>query len=258
MKKAILVVSFGTTYIETRQKTIEALENMVREKYGNEYSVQRVFTSNLVRKRIKENEGLDIHDMKQALEAMKNEGIEEVYISSLHIIAGHEYHKIIEGMRQYKDHFRVIRLARPLLYSTEDYREVAAAMAKVESLQEGEALFCMGHGSDHGANAGYIMLRHFLEKEDRTKDMYIGTVEGYPELEDLFEEMGSASYKKIKLLPFMVVAGDHATNDMASDEEDSWKSLIEAKGYQTECILKGLGEFSEFREIFLRRLEAIL
>lgn len=258
MKKGILVVSFGTTYIETRKKTIEALENMVQEKYGQDYSVRRVFTSNLVRSRIKKNEGLHIRDMDEALADMKKDGIEEVYILSLHIIPGHEYHKIIQAIQKYKDDFKKIRLARPLLSETEDYREVREALAEIESTEEGEAVFFMGHGSNHAANASYVMLRHFLERDLRTKDMYIGTVEGYPELDDLLEEISSSSYQKIKLLPFMVVAGDHATNDMASDEEDSWNTLIKKRGYETSCIVKGLGEFSEFRDIFLHRLEDIL
>lgn len=257
MKKAILVISFGTTYVETRKKTIEAIENAVQHKYPD-FEVRRAFTSNIVRRRIEKNEGIHIPDVDEALQMLANEGFEEVYMSSLHIIPGHEYKKISHAAYRYQEKFRVIRLAKPLLYRKEDYLEVLEAVTEVGTLEEGEALFFMGHGSDHAANASYIMLRHFLERDERTKHVYVGTVEGYPELEDLIEEVANKGYRKIRLLPFMVVAGDHATNDMASDEEDSWKSILNEKGYETECVLKGLGEFSKFRDSFIHRLEDVL
>lgn len=257
MKKAILVISFGTTYVDTRKKTIEAIENEVRERYPD-FEVRRVFTSNIVRRRIEKNEGVHIPDVNEALKMLADEGFEEVYMSSLHIIPGHEYKKILEATHHYKKDFKVIKAAKPLLYGKKDYLDTLDAITEMDALEENEALFFMGHGSDHAANAAYIMLRHFLERDERTKDVYIGTVEGYPELDDLIEEVKNKHYKKIRLLPLMVVAGDHATNDMASDEEDSWKSILSQKGYETECVLKGLGEFPKFRKIFIDHLEEVI
>lgn len=257
MKKGILVISFGTTYVETRKKTIEAIETAMQERFLD-YEVRRVFTSNLVRKRIEVKEGVHIPDIDEALKKMKEDGFDEVYLSSLHIIPGHEYKKISHAVHRYKDDFRIIKAAKPLLYGKDDYIQVREAIAQIQQLKEQEALLFMGHGSDHAANSAYVMLRHFLERDERTKDAYIGTVEGYPELEDLFGEIKEKGYRNIKLMPLMVVAGDHATNDMASDEEDSWKTMLETQGYQTECILQGLGEFAEFREIFVKRLSDIV
>lgn len=257
MKKGILVVSFGTTYIETRQNTIEAIEREVQEHFP-EYEVRRAFTSHIVRKKIEKQEGIHIPDVDEALDQMKADGFQEVYLSSLHVIPGHEYSKLIHAAYRHRSDFEVIKHTKPLLYDKDHYIQAKEALQDIVRLEEKEVLFLMGHGSDHASNATYVMLRHFLERDQQTQKIYVGTVEGYPELEDIIEEIKEKDYETVALLPFMIVAGDHANNDMASDEEDSWKSILEKNGYKTKVILKGLGEYEEFRKIFVQRLEEIM
>ena len=255
MKKGILVASFGTTYISTREKTIGAIEEKIAKAFPD-FEVRRAFTSSMVRKRILKNEGIHVDDVDEALSKMKEEGFEEVYVASLHIIAGHEYKKVSHSINRFKDDFKVIKGAKPLLYSKAHYDEAVDAIAKLmPELRENEALVLMGHGSDHAANAAYVMLYHMLERNPLTSHVYLGTVEGYPEAEDILEELEGQGYEKLYLLPFMIVAGDHAINDMASDEDDSWKTFFESNGYDVEPILKGLGEFEPISEMFIKRLK---
>ncbi len=254
MKKGILVASFGTTYISTREKTIGAIENRIAEAFPS-FEIRRAFTSSIVRKRILKNEGIVVDDVDEALTKMKEEGFEEVYVASLHIIAGHEYKKVVHSINRFRDKFKIIRGAKPLLYSKEHYDEVVDAVKMLmPELGDNEALVLMGHGSDHAANAAYVMLYHMLERDVNTSHVYLGTVEGYPEVSDIIEEMDGQGYEKLYLLPFMIVAGDHAINDMASEEEDSWKSVFESKGYKTESIVKGLGEFEPIQDLFIKRI----
>lgn len=257
-KKAILVASFGTTYIDTRKATIDAIENDIKAAFPD-FEIRRAFTSSIVRKRILKNEGIDTDDMDRALERLKEDGFDEVYVSSLHIISGSEYSKVTHSVARHRKDFKMIKTAKPLLYSKPDYDETIEAIEKsLPELSEGEAVLFMGHGSEHHANAAYVMLEYLLKKNKSTEHVYMGTVEGYPELEDIMEDIEDKGYKKLYLLPFMIVAGDHATNDMASDEEDSWKSILQENGYQTESILKGLGQYKDIRNIFIERLNAIM
>ncbi len=258
MKKGILVASFGTTYISTREKTICEIENRIAEAFPD-FEIRRAFTSSMVRARILKNEGIYVDDVDEALSKMKEDGFEEVYVASLHIIAGHEYKKVGHSINRFKDDFKVIKGAKPLLYVKEHYDETVDAISKfMPKLKENEALVMMGHGSDHAANSAYVMMYHMLERNPLTSHVYLGTVEGYPEVEDILEEIEGQGYEKLYLLPFMIVAGDHAINDMASDEEDSWKTFFEEKGYSVEPILQGLGEFKEISEMFIKRLEDIM
>ncbi|MBP2028285.1 sirohydrochlorin cobaltochelatase [Acetoanaerobium pronyense] len=255
MKKGILVTSFGTSYPETREKTIGAIENHIKEKFSD-FEVRRAFTSSMVRKKIEKNEGIKIDDVDEALKKMKEDGFEEIYISSLHIIPGHEYKKVTHGAYRNKEGLNKIECARPLLYSKEHYDEVVSFIEEIANdLDKDEALVLMGHGSDHAANSAYVMMQYLMDRNPNTIHSYMGTVEGYPEIEDVLKEMKSYGYKKVKLMPFMIVAGDHAINDMASDEEDSWKTIFEKEGYEVETILKGLGEFETIRKIFAERLK---
>lgn len=256
MKKGILVASFGTTYVSTREKTIGAIENKIAESFP-EFEIRRAFTSSIVRKRILKNEGIVIDNVDEALTKMIDEGFEEVYVASLHIIGGIEYKKVSHSIHRFKDKFKIIRGAKPLLYSKIHYDEAVDVIAQLmPSLDENEALVLMGHGSDNSANSAYVMLYHMLERNTLTSHVYLGTVEGYPEMDDLLEEIDGQGYEKLYLLPFMIVAGDHAINDMASEEEDSWKSIFESNGYKTECIMKGLGEFEPMQQLFIKRLKA--
>lgn len=254
MTKAILVVSFGTTYPETRQKTIEACEQVIQARYPD-YAVYRAFTSGVVIRRIKANEGLDIPNVQQALEQMTSEGIREVYIQPLHIIIGGEYDKILKQSEAFVSSFDVLKVGKPLLYSQEDYEKVKDLLLnRYGRFGQQAASVLMGHGSQHYAFVAYAALDHMLQGTA----VRMGCVESYPPVELIEEQLRQTGVTDIHLAPFMLVAGDHATNDLLSDEEDSWKTYFERRGYTVIPHLVGLGEYPEVQALYLEHLEDII
>lgn len=249
MKKAILVVSFGTSYKETREKTIEVCEKQIAEAFEG-YDFFRAYTSNMIIKKIAQVENISIDNPKEALDKLYALGYEEVIVQSLHIICGEEYNKLKEEVQGYKEKFKRIELGRPLLTRIEDYKAAVEAIKyQLIDIKEAEAVVLMGHGTAHEAHSAYCAFEYMLEQENLR--VYIGTVEGYPELSEVISKLEKNNIKKVYLMPFMLVAGDHAINDMAGEEEDSWKTLLEEAGYEVEIILKGLGENPKIRERFV-------
>lgn len=254
MKLALIAVSFGTSYPETRKKSIEAVEEKLAKEYP-EFDVFRAFTSNKVIKKIKEQEQMTILTVDQQMQKLIAEGYKEIYVQPLHIIPGSEYSKALHQAMRYKDQLELIKVGKPLLSSMEDYQKIVAWLEKLsQDLKTDEALVLMGHGSQHSAFTVYACLDHMLLE----KPIFICAVESYPEITLLIERLKKSSYKKIKLYPLMLVAGDHATNDMASDEEDSWKSQLEQAGFAVEAYLKGMGEAAEIQQQFFEHAAAMM
>lgn len=249
MKKAIVVVSFGTSYKETREKTIKPCEELIASAFEG-YDFYRAFTSNMIIKKIARVENIKINNPIQVLDKLVAAGYEEVVVQTLHIICGEEYNKLKEQVESYKNQFKKIVLGRPLLTQIEDYKAaIEAVKTGLPILKEGEGVVFMGHGTEHEAHSAYCALDYMFDQEDLP--IYIGTVEGYPEIGEVIKRLRKAEVRKAYLMPFMLVAGDHAVNDMAGDEEDSWKCILEAEGFEVECILKGLGENPNIRKRFL-------
>ena len=246
MTKGILVTSFGTTYLDTRKKSIEVIENLVKEKYGKE-RVERAFTSNIVRKVILKNENLKINDHIEGVEALKAKGYDEIVTMSLHIIPGSEY--------KTKINHEISKVTEPLLKNDEDFVRVVKD-EEINDTLGNDVLIFMGHGSEDVADETYAKLQKVYE-EQGIDNIFIGTVEGAITLDDVLKKIENKNYKKILLKPYMIVAGDHARNDMGSDEEDSWKTVLENKGYEVEVQLKGLGEHKIVQEMFMEKLSKI-
>lgn len=246
MGKGIIVASFGTSYERTRKLSIESVEDDIRDEF-REIPVERAFTSRIIISRLKKRDGLDIFTEKEAVEKYRKDGIEDIYIQPLHIISGHEYEKIssIEG----------VTVGAPLLTSDEDYKKAVEAVNSKDL--DGDVLIFMGHGTNHEADVSYERLEREY-RDQGYENVFVATVEGERTIEDVLVEMEEKNYKKIILQPFMLVAGDHATNDMASDEDDSWKTILEAKGYEVETRLKGLGEYQGIRNIYIDHLKDIM
>lgn len=250
MKKAILVVSFGTSYEETRKKTIEACENKIRQEL-EEYDFYRAYTSNMIINKIRKRDGICIDNPIQALEKLQNEGYEEVIVQTLHIICGEEFNKLREQIEEYKPKFKNLILGRPLLTYIEDYKETVSAIeSQIPKMKKEEAVVFMGHGTFHESHSAYPAIEYMIR--DHGINAYVGTVEGYPELDHVIKKLKEENIKKVHLMPLMLVAGDHAINDMASDEEDSWKTILEGQGFETIIHLKGLGENTLIQEKFVR------
>ena len=245
MKKAILVTSFGTSHKDTREKCLDVIENEVREKYGNE-KVERAYTSGVIRRIVEKKEGIHIYDQKEGLEALKNKGYNEIITMSLHILGGIEYSKL---SNEYG------KVTQPLLTTDEDYGKIVNN-EKFNDLEGNDAIIFMGHGSESAADVTYQRLQEEYIKAGKN-NIFIATVEGKVTIEDVIEKLKKTDYKKILLKPFMIVAGDHAKNDMASDEEDSWKTVLQNEGYEVTPVLKGMGEYKFIRDMFMEKLEAV-
>ena len=258
MKKAVLVVSFGTSYHETRKKTIEVCERKISEKL-EEYDFYRAFTSNMIINKLKKRDNMFIDNPVEALQKLADAGYEEVVVQTLHIICGEEYNKLKEQVESFKPKFKKIALGRPLLTTIDDYRETVDAVKKqLDIIQPDEAVVFMGHGTTHESHSAYPALEYMFRDNDM--NVYIGTVEGYPELEQVIKKLKADNIKTVDVMPFMLVAGDHATNDMASDEEDSWKSNFESKGVfnSVECQIEGLGSIEELQNLYVSHINDAL
>ena len=248
MKKAILVVSFGTSYHETRKKTIEACENKIKESF-KDYDFYRAFTSGMIINKLKKRDNMFIDNPSEALEKLYNAGYKEVVVQSLHIICGDEYNKLKDMVAQYEDKFDKISIGRPLLTYIDDYRETVEAVKKdLDKMDIDEAVVFMGHGTEHESHSSYPAIEYMFR--DYGINAFVGTVEGYPELEQVIKKLKNRNIKTVDILPFMLVAGDHAINDMASDEEDSWKTILEKEGFNVKVHVKGLGENPYIQEKF--------
>lgn len=251
MKKGILVVSFGTSHLDTMKKTIDVIEKEIAEKFDG-CRVYRAFTSGMIIRKLKRTENMDIDTVSEALKWMAADG-GRCDRPAHPYLNGIENDRMMEDLMENMSLFKRIRVGKPLLSSVEDYKKsIHAVMAETE-LRDGEMLVLMGHGTDHHANSAYPTLEYTFHALGYNQ-VLVGTVESFPELKNVMAKLKIAEKKKVALMPFMLVAGDHAKNDMAGDE-DSWKSGLEEEGYEVRVILKGLGEFEGIRKIFLEHIE---
>ncbi len=258
MKKAILLVAFGTSIPEA-QKAFDNIDKMARKAFPNT-EIRWAFTSKIIRRKLaKQGKVLDSPEI--ALAKLMEDGYTHVAVLSLHFIPGEEFHDLYTNAHlfgQMKGGFERILVARPLLSSKEDFERVANAVMKhlPKSRKPGEAVVLMGHGSEkHPADALYLAMYATLQKKDPL--IFLGTVEGHPTLDDIIPELKAKKVKKVYLMPFMSVAGDHARNDMAGSEPDSWKSILESKGFKCEAVLTGMAEYPEIVEVWLDHLKAV-
>lgn len=254
MKTAILVVSFGTSYPDTRKKTIEKIEEEIRQA-ALDCTVYRAWTSKMIIRKLRERDQLIVPTVPEALEQMEKDGITDLIVQPTHVINGIENDLMKQEILAKKSAFSTIRFGDPLLTTTEDHVSVLKSlMEEYPNLPEDEAIIFMGHGTTHHANAVYAALDYTL-KDLGYPRAYMGTVEAYPSLEHIFRRLREASIHRVHLVPFMLVAGDHANNDMASSNKESWRSQFEAAGYEVVCHLKGLGEYKGIRNIYLEHLK---
>ena len=215
MKKAILVVSFGTSYHETRKKTIEVCENKIKESF-KDYDFYRAFTSGMIINKLKKRDNMFIDNPSEALEKLYNAGYQEVVVQSLHIICGDEYNKLKDMVAQYEDKFDKISIGRPLLTYIDDYRETVEAVKKdLDKMDIDEAVVFMGHGTEHESHSSYPAIEYMFR--DYGINAFVGTVEGYPELEQVIKKLREYNIKTVDLLPFMLVAGDHAIKGLGEN-----------------------------------------
>ena len=277
-KKEILVVSFGTSFNDSRVKDIKGIEDAMQKAYPD-WSVRRAFTAQIIINHIQARDHEVIDNVEQALErAVKNQ-VEQLIIQPTHLMHGAEYDELMDTVRSYEEKFASVEVAEPLLGEVgkdatvinEDKEIVATAVveeavkeagfADVASAKEaGTAFVFLGHGTSHNAKVSYSQMQTQME-ELGYENMFIGTVEGEPEetaCEQLIQNISEAGYKKVVLRPLMVVAGDHAKNDMAGEDEDSWASMMKKSGKfeSVELQISGLGEIEAIQNLYVEHTKA--
>ena len=269
----LLVVSFGTSFNDSRINDIGGIEKALQEAYPD-WSVRRAFTAQIIINHVQARDDEKIDNMDQALERAVDNGVKNLVIQPTHLMHGAEYDELCEAVDNYKDKFENVKVAEPLLGEVGDDVDVinsdkeatakaivneAVATASYDSLdaaaKDGVAFVFMGHGTSHTAKISYSQMQTQMEQLGY-KNVFIGTVEGEPEetaCENVIEAVKEAGYKKVILRPLMVVAGDHANNDMAGDDDDSWKSMFEASGNfdSIDTQIAGLGGIADIQKIYV-------
>ena len=254
----LLVVSFGTSYNDNRRLTIGAIEAAM-EKAFPEYSVRRGFTSQIIIDHVKDRDGEVIDNVGEALDRAVANGVKNLVIQPTHLMNGLEYSDLVNEVAQYSDAFEAVSIGEPLLTSDEDFQTVADAIVEATaSYDDGKTAICfMGHGTEADSNAVYAKMQQLLT-DGGHENYFVGTVEATPSLEDVLALVQAGSYERVVLQPLMIVAGDHANNDMAGNEEGSWKTTFEAAGYQVECLVNGLGELEEIQNLLVAHAQAAM
>lgn len=256
MKKAIIIASFGCSILDSREKYIETIESSIKDNYKN-IDCFRVFTSEIIRKKIKREENIEIDNMDSCLKKLKANGYTHVYVSATHIIPGFEYDKILNAANEYQNNFEEIRISRTFLDDEMGEREINAVKSYIKTnLQNDEAVVLVGHGTAHGANKYYKQFEELLRRE--VNNSYIVNVEGNPFINDILIELKEKEFKKIYLYPFLIVAGDHALNDIASDDDDSIKSYLSKNEFFVEAFIIGLGANEMVKDLFVDRLREFI
>ncbi len=253
----ILLVAFGSSQ-PSAQVSFDNIDKAVKAAYPD-IPVRWAFTSHIIRKKLAQ-QGKHLDSPEVAIAKMMDEGFTHLAVQSLHTIGGEEYHDLRRAVGAFKvmGGLQGIILGYPLLATQEDMqRAVDAILENIpQDRQKGDAVVLMGHGTRHPSNAFYAALMFQLQLKD--PNIFVGTVEGYPEVDDIKDMLLRKKMKKAYLMPFMSVAGDHAKNDMAGDGDDSWKSIFSNAGIQCIPILKGTAEFDNFVDIWVSHIRGPL
>ena len=257
-KTAILLVAFGTSYSEA-QVALDNIDDRVKKAFPK-MEVRWAFTSKIIRHKL-EKQGKHIDSPAEALAKIGDDGFSKIAVQSLHVIPGDEYNdlkKTINAFRHIPQSAKKISLGKPLLFAHADVLAVCSVLTTEFKPNEaaGEAVLFMGHGTSHESNIFYPGTQYYLSRN--ASNYFLATVEGYPDLGDVIPKLKELKITRLTLVPFMSVAGDHARNDMAGDEPDSWKSVLEQEGYQVNSILKGMGELDSIVSIYIDHLKSAL
>ena len=276
----LLVVSFGTSFNDSRAEDIKGIEDALAEAFPD-WSVRRAFTAQIIINHVQARDDEKIDNMQQALDRAVANGVKNLVVQPTHLMHGAEYDEMVEAIDAYKDKFESVAIAEPMLGEVGDDATVInddkAAVAQAitdeavkeagydsmeAAAEDGTAFVFMGHGTSHTANVTYDQMQTQMEKLEFT-NAFIGTVEGEPEdtaCDEVINKVKDAGFKKVILRPLMVVAGDHANNDMAGDDDDSWKSMFEASGDfdEIDCQIEGLGRIDAVEQLYVAHTQAAI
>ena len=276
----LLVVSFGTSFNDSRAEDIKGIEDALAEAFPD-WSVRRAFTAQIIINHVQARDDEHIDNMQQALDRAVENGVKNLVVQPTHLMHGAEYDEMVEAIDAYKDKFESVAIAEPMLGEVGDDATVInddkAAVAQAitdeavkeagydtmeAAAEDGTAFVFMGHGTSHTANITYDQMQTQMENLGFT-NAFIGTVEGEPEdtaCDVVIDKVKDAGFKKVILRPLMVVAGDHANNDMAGDDDDSWKSMFEASGDfdEIDCQIEGLGRIDAVEQLYVAHTQAAI
>ena len=276
----LLVVSFGTSFNDSRAEDIKGIEDALAEAFPD-WSVRRAFTAQIIINHVQARDDEHIDNMQQALDRAVENGVKNLVVQPTHLMHGAEYDEMVEAIDAYKDKFESVAIAEPMLGEVGDDATVInddkAAVAQAitdeavkeagydsmeAAAEDGTAFVFMGHGTSHTANVTYDQMQTQMENLGFT-NAFIGTVEGEPEdtaCDEVINKVKDAGFKKVILRPLMVVAGDHANNDMAGDDDDSWKSMFEASGDfdEIDCQIEGLGRIDAVEQLYVAHTQAAI
>mgnify|MGYP003050323050 CR=1 FL=1 len=257
-EQELLVLSFGTSYNDSRRLTVGAIENDL-EKAFPDFSVRRGFTSNIIIDHVNKRDNVLIDDVDAAMNRAVDNGVKTLVVQPTHLMHGLEYDELVKEVGNYADAFDQVVFGEPLLSSDDDFAKVEKAITEwTADYDDGKTAICfMGHGTEADSNEVYQKMQDLLTK-DGYANYFVGTVEATPSLEDVLAKVQAGDYERVVLEPLMVVAGDHANNDMAGDEDGSWKKTFEDAGYQVECLVRGLGENEAIRQIYVEHAQAAI
>ena len=247
----LLVVSFGTSFNDSRRLTIGAVEGALEEAFPD-WSVRRAFTAQIIIDHVESRDGMHIDNVAEALDRAVDNGVENLVVQPTHLMAGLEYEELEEQLAEYADVMNIY-LGVNLLNTDEDFETVISAITEATAdYDDGKtAIVFMGHGTEAESNAVYAKMQDMITA-DGFENYYIGTVEADPSLDDVIAAIADKGYERVILRPLMVVAGDHANNDMAAeDDPESWYSAFTAEGYEVECVLEGLGQLPAIQDLYV-------
>ena len=254
--KELLVVSFGTSFNDSRRLTIGGIEAATADAIP-EYAVRRGFTAQIIIDHVEKRDGIHIDNVTEALDRAVANNVKTLVVQPTHLMHGIEYDELTETLAKYADKFEKVVVGEPLLTSDADFDRVADIMINLlKDYDDGKtALVYMGHGTEHEYNKIYAQMQEVMTAKG-AENYYIGTVEAAPSLDDVMAAIKDKGYTRVVLRDMMVVCGDHANNDMAGDEEDSWKSILTAAGYEVVPVLEGLGQVPEIQQIYVEHAQA--
>lgn len=238
MKKAMLAVSFGTSYAEAEESCIRPVEEALAKAFPD-HDLRRAYTSRKIIKKLR-GQGIDVDNETEALKKLRAEGYEEISVVPTHILNGLEYEKV-------KTAAKGLALSEPLLESEDDLDWMAELLGEIAA-EEGRSLLMMGHGTEHAADETYARLRTRLPE-----GVYLACVEGEHSLQKLLPQLNVLEKKELTLMPMMLVAGDHAHNDMAGEDADSWRSILEDQGFDLKIRMQGLGALPKTQQRFVQK-----
>ena len=277
-EKELLVVSFGTSFNDSRVEDIKGIEDALAEAFPD-WSVRRAFTAQIIINHVQARDGEKIDNMDQALERAVANGVKTLVVQPTHLMHGAEYDEMCEALEEYKDKIETIVVAEPMLGGVgsdatvinADKEAVAKAVVAAaleeagyesteKAAEDSTAFVFMGHGTAHVAKVTYSQMQTQMQNLGY-ENVFIGTVEGEPEetaCENVIEAVKAAGYTKVVLRPLMVVAGDHANNDMAGSDDDSWKTMFEAAGLDVTCQISGLGRIEAVEQLYVAHTQAAM